>query len=69
MDAEQSATRRQKESQALETLRQTTMATVSDLEKLHSFLFVRHGAYRAFSAAEEQARAQERARGALASTY
>ena len=69
LDSEQSAARRQKEARALETLRETTIGTVLDLEQLHSFLFVRHGAYRAMSAGEEAARAKERAQGALASTY
>ena len=46
-----------------------TIAAVPDLAELHAFLFVRHGAYRAPSAESDAARAQERAKGALASTY
>ena len=69
MDAEQSAARREKEAHALATLRQTTMSTVSDLAGLHAFLFVEHAAYRARSPDEHAAHEQQRAQGALASTY
>lgn len=47
--------RRQKEAQALQTLRATTMAEVPDLAALHAFLFVKHGAYRARTAEELEA--------------
>ena len=69
MDAHQSAARREKELKALEKLQQSTLATITDLAMLHNFIFVGHGAYRAMSAEEEGAREQERAKGALASTY
>ena len=69
MDAHQSAARRQKELEALEKLQQGTLATVTDLAMLHNFIFVGHGAYRAMSAEDEDARDRERAKGALASTY
>ena len=69
MDEAQIASRREKEEQALQTLMQTTVATVTDLGALHAFLFVQHGAYRAPSADADAARARERAKGSLASTY
>ena len=70
LDAEQSASRRQKEAQAIEKLQQRTIATISDLQQLHEFLFTRHDAYRAMSADDDAARVRERAKErAWASTY
>ena len=66
---EDGAARRRKEERSLEALRRGAVSSVRDLEALHRFLFVEHGAYRAMSEAEEAARERERATGALARTY
>ena len=70
LDAEQAAARRQKEAQALQTLRSSTIAAVADLGALHDFLFVKHGAYKAKGVEEEAAAERQRAQPTLAtSTY
>ena len=70
LDAEQAAARRQKEAQALQTLRSSTIAAVADLGALHDFLFVMHGAYKAKGVEEEAAAERQRAQPTLAtSTY
>ena len=69
LNAEQSATRQQKEAEAIDNLQQKTMASVRNLEELHRFIFVQHGAYRVVTADEAEARERERAQGALAKTY
>jgi uncharacterized SAM-binding protein YcdF (DUF218 family) len=69
MDAAQAASRQEKEEQALRSLREGTIPAISDLGELHAFLFQRHGAYRAMSKEDEEARERERAQGHLARTY
>ena len=63
--------RAKKEAQALDGLRAGAMARVRDLAALHSFVFQEHRAYGAApqSAAAAATAAEERAQGALASTY
>lgn len=62
MDAEAISSRRRKEDQALQSLK-ATMASVRDLAELHTFIFVRHGAYSAAPTRPSDVK------GALASTY